>query len=236
MAIDCRELNTLEIALAVIDEADKVQYINYIKELPSEPARNAALWTKKSGAAWVARHGLTAQQYQSAFSDYVKKGYRLTFVNGYAVGQGLSIALACDIRIASDEAGFGAIWTRRGIPPESSGAYLLTHLVGPARACELIFMGKIIDATEAEKIGLINQRVAADQLPEVTQETARQIADGPPVAIGISKMMVYQALETSLEVHSRLEFFGQDYSFNTKDREEGIQSFLEKRPPKFTGE
>ena len=157
-------------------------------------------------------------------------------VNGYAVGQGLSIALACDIRIASDEAGFGAIWTRRGIPPESSGAYLLTHLVGPARACELIFMGKIIDATEAEKIGLINQRVPADQLAEVTQETARQIADGPPVAIGISKMMVYQALETSLDVHSRLEFFGQDYSFNTKDREEGIQSFLEKRPPKFTGE
>jgi 2-(1,2-epoxy-1,2-dihydrophenyl)acetyl-CoA isomerase len=156
-------------------------------------------------------------------------------VNGYAVGQGLSIALACDIRIASEEAGFGAIWTRRGIPPESSGAYLLTQLVGPAKACELIFLGKLIEAKEAEKIGLINQMVPGSQLPEATQEMARNLADGPPIAIGISKMMIYQALETSLAVHSRLEFFGQDYSFNTEDREEGIQSFLEKRPARFKG-
>ena len=151
------------------------------------------------------------------------------------MGQGLSIALACDIRIASEDAGFGAIWTRRGIPPESSGAYLLTHLVGPAKACELIFLGKIVDAKEAEAIGLINQLVPADQLQAVTDEMARNLADGPPIAIGISKMMIYQALETSLAVHSRLEFFGQDYSFNTEDREEGIRSFLEKRPPRFQG-
>ena len=157
-------------------------------------------------------------------------------VNGFAVGQGLSIALACDIRIASADAGFGAIWTRRGIPPESSGAYLLTQLVGPAKACELIFLGKMVDAKEAEAIGLINQLVPAEQLEEATHEMARNLADGPPIAIGISKMMIYQALETSLPVHSRLEFFGQDYSFNTQDREEGIQSFLEKRPPKFQGE
>ena len=64
---------------------------------------------------------------------------------------------------------------------------------------------------------------------------ARSIAQGPPIAIGISKMMIYQALETSLAVSSRLEFFGQDYSFNTEDREEGIRSFLEKRPPEFKG-
>lgn len=156
-------------------------------------------------------------------------------VNGYAVGQGLSIALACDIRIASTDAGFGAIWTRRGIPPESSGAYLLTQLVGPARACELIFQGKIVDAQEAEAIGLINQCVTTERLQETTYDMARNMADGPPIAIGISKMMIYQALETSLAVHSRLEFFGQDYSFNTQDREEGIQSFLEKRPAKFEG-
>ena len=64
---------------------------------------------------------------------------------------------------------------------------------------------------------------------------ARTIADGPPIAIAISKMMIYQALETSLAIHSRLEFFGLDYCFNSSDREEGIQSFLEKRPPKFQG-
>jgi len=156
-------------------------------------------------------------------------------VNGFAVGQGLSIALACDIRIASAEAQFGAIWTRRGIPPESAGAYLLTQLVGPAKACELMFTGKIVGAAEAKEIGMVNQIVPADQLQAATYEMAKTIAEGPPVAIAITKMMTYQALETSLDVHGRLEFFGQDYCFNTEDREEGIQSFLEKRPAKFKG-
>jgi len=156
-------------------------------------------------------------------------------VNGYAVGQGLSVALACDIRIASEEAQFGAVWTRRGIPPESAGAYLLTQLVGPAKACELIFTGRMIDAREAKEIGLVNEVVPADQLQAATYEMARSIAEGPPIAISIAKTMIYQALETSLEIHGRLEFFGQDYCFNTEDREEGIKSFLEKRPAKFKG-
>jgi enoyl-CoA hydratase/carnithine racemase len=156
-------------------------------------------------------------------------------INGYAVGQGLSLALACDIRIASEEANLGAIWTRRGIPPESAGAYLLTQLVGPAKACELIFSGKMVGALEAKEIGLINEVVPAGQLKEATYEMARKIAEGPPVAIAVSKAMIYQALETSLDIHGRLEFFGQDYCFNTEDREEGIRSFLEKRPPRFQG-
>ena len=156
-------------------------------------------------------------------------------INGAAVGQGLSLALACDIRIASEEARLGAIWTRRGIPPESAGAYLLTQLVGPAKASELIFAGKMLDAAQALEIGLVNRVVPADRLRDATHELASEIASGPPVAIGISKMMIYQALETSLAVHGRLEFFGQDYSFNTEDREEGIRSFLEKRPARFQG-
>ncbi len=156
-------------------------------------------------------------------------------INGFAVGQGFSLALACDIRIAAEEAQLGAIWTRRGIPPESAGAYLLTQIVGPAKACELIFAGKMLSAREALQIGLVNSVVPADQLKHATYEMARQIADGPPVAIAISKAMIYQALETSLDIHGRLEFFGQDYCFNTEDREEGIRSFLEKRPPRFQG-
>jgi len=156
-------------------------------------------------------------------------------INGHAVGQGLSLALACDIRIASEDANLGAIWTRRGIPPESSGAYLLTQILGPAKACELIFAGKMVSAQEAKEIGLVNDVVPADQLKAATDDMARQIAEGPPVAIAVSKAMIYQALETSLDVHGRLEFFGQDYCFNTEDREEGIRSFLEKRPPRFQG-
>jgi 2-(1,2-epoxy-1,2-dihydrophenyl)acetyl-CoA isomerase len=156
-------------------------------------------------------------------------------INGFAVGQGFSLTLACDIRIAAEDAQLGAIWTRRGIPPESAGAYLLTQIVGPAKACELIFAGKMLTAQEALAIGLVNTVVPADQLKQATYDLARQIADGPPVAIAISKAMIYQALETSLATHGRLEFFGQDYCFNTEDREEGIRSFLEKRPARFQG-
>jgi enoyl-CoA hydratase/carnithine racemase len=171
------------------------------------------------------------------FADNLRSTVKPTIasVNGYAVGQGLSIAMSCDMRIASEEAQFGAVWVRRGIPPESAGAFLLTQLVGPAKACELIFAGKMIDAREAKRIGLVNEVVAAEQLQEATRDLATSIADGPPVAIGIAKMMVYQALETDLSVHGRLEFFGQDYCFRTEDREEGIRSFLEKRPARFQG-
>ena len=172
-----------------------------------------------------------------SFADTLRGMVKPTIasVNRYAVGQGLSIAMSCDIRIASEDAQLGALWTRRGIPPESAGAFLLTHLVGPAKACELIFAGKMIGAAEAKEMGLVNQVVPAAQLEEATNDLARSIADGPPMAIGVAKMMIYQALETSLAIHGRLEFFGQDFCFNTEDREEGIRSFLEKRPPRFQG-
>lgn len=156
-------------------------------------------------------------------------------VNGAAVGQGLSLALACDLRIASDQARFGAIWSLRGIPPESAGAYLLTQIVGPAKACELIFSGRIIDAEEALEIGLVNEVVPASELDKATRDFALDMTQGAPVAIGVAKMMIYQALETSMSVHGRLDFLGQEYCFNTEDREEGIESFLEKRPAEFRG-
>jgi enoyl-CoA hydratase/carnithine racemase len=156
-------------------------------------------------------------------------------LNGPAVGQGLSLALACDVRIADASARLGAVWVRRGIPPESAGAYLLTHLVGPARACELIFTGRMVEAAEAKEIGLVNQVAPAGQALEAARAMAKSMAENAPVAIAVAKMMTYQALETSLEVHGRLDFLGQEFCFNTEDREEGIRSFLEKRPAEFTG-
>lgn len=156
-------------------------------------------------------------------------------LNGPAVGQGLSLALACDMRIAAQDARLGAIWVRRGIPPESAGAYLLTQLVGPAKACELIFTGRIVEADEAKEMGLVNAVVPAGRALDAARELAAQISENAPVAIGVAKMMTYQALETSLQVHGRMDFLGQEFCFNTSDREEGIRSFLEKRPAEFTG-
>jgi len=201
-----------------------------VKERPGDSAKVRAQQTPLRKLSTGPR-GL--MRFADTFRNMVKPA--IASVNGFAVGQGLSLAMSCDIRIASEEAQFGAVWVRRGIPPESAGAYLLTQLVGPAKACELVFTGKMINAREAKEIGLVNEVVPADQLQTATYELAKNIAEGPPIAIGIAKMMTYQALETSLAVHGRLEFFGQDYSFNTEDREEGIRSFLEKRSAKFKG-
>ncbi len=203
------------------------------EDVKQRPADSAEIREQSTPLGKLARGPLAPIDFAATFRNMPKP--TIAAVNGPAVGQGLSLALACDIRLASDNAKLGAVWTLRGIPPESAGAYLLTQLVGPAKACELIFGGKIIGADEAKEIGLVNEVIPAEDFAEATRAFANEMTNGAPVANGISKMMIYQALETSLEVHSRFDFLGQQYAFNTQDREEGIQSFLEKRPAEFKG-
>jgi enoyl-CoA hydratase/carnithine racemase len=156
-------------------------------------------------------------------------------VNGPAVGQGLSIAMAADIIIASQAARFGAVWALRGIPPESAGAFNLARLVGSQRACELIFTGRIIDAAEAKEMGLVAHVVPPERLMPAARETAAAIAKNAPVALGIAKREIYHAATMDLPTFREYETFGLDYAFKTEDREEGIRSFLEKRDADFKG-
>ncbi len=156
-------------------------------------------------------------------------------INGPAVGQGLSICLHCDIRIASENARLGAIWALRGIPPESLSGYVLPQIVGIPKALELTFTGRIISAQEAKQIGLVTEVHPADKFAEATHELASSIAKGAPIALALTKRAIYQFADSYLNDAMQFERFSLDYAFKTEDREEGISSFLEKREANFQG-
>ncbi|MFH1486047.1 MAG: enoyl-CoA hydratase-related protein [Chloroflexota bacterium] len=156
-------------------------------------------------------------------------------INGPAVGFGCTLALACDIRIASQEATMGAVFARVGLTPEYGSTFNLPRLVGIAKACELVFTTKIIDAKEAKEIGLVNQVVPAAELLKVTREMALTIAEMPPVAIRLAKRGLYQGLESSLATQVHWETMAINTCFQTEDHAEGVTAFLEKRKAKFQG-
>lgn len=156
-------------------------------------------------------------------------------VNGAAVGQGLSLCLHSDIRIASENARLGAIWVLRGIPPESFSAYILPQIVGIPKAIELVFTGRIIDAKEAKEIGLVSEVYPAAKFVEATYELAGHIAKGAPIALALAKKAIYQFPNAFLDAAMQLEHLSLNYAGKTEDREEGISSFLEKREADFQG-
>ena len=156
-------------------------------------------------------------------------------VNGPAIGGGCILAMACDIIIASEEASFGSGFVSLGLHPDSGGIYLLTCLIGVARACEFIFTGKIIDAREAERIGMINQVVPKDKLDDTVKGLASRLAQGPTKAIGLAKSTLYQQLTMDMNSALELEAISAGLCFATEDAQEGINAFVEKRKPVFRG-
>jgi len=155
-------------------------------------------------------------------------------VNGAAVGYGCDLALMCDMRIASDNARFGEVFIKVGLVPDQ-GMLLLPRLVGLAKAYELILTGDIIDAGEAERIGLVNKVVPPEQLEEATKELATKLAKGPPLAVRLAKEGIRRGL--GLPLDSFLAFHGPAFQFlaETEDHMEGARAFVEKREPVFRG-
>jgi 2-(1,2-epoxy-1,2-dihydrophenyl)acetyl-CoA isomerase len=156
-------------------------------------------------------------------------------INGVAVGAGCNLALATDLRIASDTARFGEVFSRIGLVPDGGGTYFLPRLVGTAKALELIMLGDIIDAQEALRLGLVNRVVAADQLQAETQQLAERLAHGPTLAHGLAKAGVYQGLHMTLEDVLNMEMRNQAIAARSQDRAEGVAAFRQKRPPHFIG-
>src|SRR5918992_2415985 len=159
----------------------------------------------------------------------------IAMVNGYCLGGGCELALACDIRIASETASFGQPEINLGIIPGGGGTQRLTRLVGEGKAMEMILTGEIISAQEAFRLGLANQVVPADQLQAKTMEVANRMAEKSPVALRLAKEAVKAASRSNLDEGLRREVDLFALCFSSEDKDEGVGAFLEKRKPDFKG-
>lgn len=155
-------------------------------------------------------------------------------INGYALGGGLELALACSIRICSERAQFGAPEVKLGIIPGDGGTQRLPRLVGKGKAMEMILTGDFIDAQEAFRIGLVNRVVPHENLLETTMELAKKIASRPPLAVKYAKEAVNQS-EGGSESGYALESYLHALTCTTEDKKEGVSAFLEKRKGEFKG-
>ena len=158
-------------------------------------------------------------------------------VNGYALGGGCELAMACDIRIATKRSKFGQPEVGLGIMPGAGGTQRLARLVGPGKAKELIFTGRIISAEEAASIGLVNQVTEDDPeaLMKAAEDMARQIMTKGPMAVNLAKICINLGLETDINTGLMMERLAQTIAFSTDDRKEGTAAFLEKRTANFKG-
>jgi 2-(1,2-epoxy-1,2-dihydrophenyl)acetyl-CoA isomerase len=157
-------------------------------------------------------------------------------INGPAVGLGLSVALASDIRIASDRARFSMIFVKRGLSPDTGASFTLPRIVGMAKAKELLLTGDIIEATEAERIGIVSKVVPHEELMTAAREMATKIAKNPPLAVAAHKEVLNRSLaEDDIIKQLELEIAYTDKMLNTEDFQEAAKAFLEKRDPVFKG-
>ena len=150
-------------------------------------------------------------------------------VNGYALGGGCELALSCDIRFASPNAQLGQPEVTLGICPGWGGTQRLLRIVGPARAKDLIFSGRKITAEEAFSMGLINRIFPSDSLLSETKAYAKVLSKNSTFAIGISKMLVNRGTDTNLDTGLKLEIYSWAVCFSTKEREERMHKFIEKK-------
>lgn len=157
----------------------------------------------------------------------------LAAVNGPASGAGMNLALACDLRIASDQATFGETFARIGLHLDWGGSYFLTRLVGPAKALELCWLADVIDAEEARSIGLVSRVVAHDRFPAEVDALARRLAAAPETSVRISKRTLRAAGQRTLTECLEAETEAQQQCWESQDAAEGLRAFVEKRSARF---
>ena len=157
----------------------------------------------------------------------------IAMVDGYAVGSGCNLALCCDLVVASDRARFGQVFGKVGLVPDGGGSWLLPRIIGLARAKELVYTGRIVEAAEALEMGLVNRVVPAEALVDAAGELARQIAEGPPNAQALAKQLLHGALGADLSAALENEACAQGIAVTGEEHREGLAALFEKRRPRF---
>src|SRR5438552_2545420 len=183
----------------------------------------------------------------SKVSEHLQKYHRVVYairempkpviaaVRGVAAGISCNIALACDLRIASDDARFIEAFVRIGLVPDGGGGYFLPRLVGLGKALELSMLADEVSGAEAERIGLVNKCVPQEEFETATMALARRLAKGPTRAYALIKQLMNKSLESDLETSLHLEGELQDIALTTEDHREGVAAFLQKRRAEYTG-
>lgn len=181
------------------------------------------------------RSGMMRSRHLGTEQLYNLQKPTIAAVNGVCVGAGLSLALACDIRVAAEAARFSAIFVKRAINADTGSSWFLPRLVGAEQAMRMLFTGEMVPSEKALEIGLVSEVVPTEDVLARAQELAGEIARGPSVAIEIMKRMVRESDTNTLGRHIELEEYLQGVAHKTDDVQEGRQSFLEKREPVFRG-
>jgi len=187
-----------------------------------------------------AEHSAVFREYLE-FGNHLVRSLRrmpkpvLASINGAAAGAGMNLALACDLRIASEQATFTQAFVRIGLHPDWGGTFFLPRLVGIGRAVEMFALGDTIGATEAHRLGMVNSVVPHERLAEETHKLATRLAEASPLPIALLKQFVSERLETELDRFMEHEVSAQMKCFESQDFAEGLKAFLEKRKPEFKG-
>ena len=184
---------------------------------------------------YTGRTGLLRTTHRAPATVYDCRKPTIAAINGVCVGGGLSLALACDIRIASAAAKFSAVFTKRGLSGDTGSTWFLPRLIGMERALEMLYTGRMVQAEEAARTGLVSEVLPADVFMARAQDLASEIAHGPTLAIELDKRLARDGMQRTLTEQIEAEEYHQRITHASEDAIEGQRSFAEKREPVFKG-
>lgn len=249
-------MNRPELRNAMTEEHEMLEFVGVCERLKRDMRVKVVILTG-AGSAFSAGGNIKHMRDKKGFSAgspmQIRDAYRngiqqiplalyeldiptIAAVNGPAIGAGMDLTCMCDVRIASEQARFASSFVKLGIVPADGGAWLLSRTIGAAKTLELMLTGETIDATEAKSIGLVSKVVPHESLMTEALALARRIAANPAQTLRLSKRLLRESMHVSLATSLEIAAAYQALAHYTKDHDEAVLAFIEKRPPVFTGQ